>query len=362
MNQEIRFVTSADGTQIACGLIGRGRPLVKAPTWLSHVGMDIESPVWRHWWTELSNSRYFLRFDQRGCGLSDRDVADISFDRWVEDLEAVVDSLRVDSFDLLGMSQGGAVAMAYAARHPERVRHLVLLGAFALGWAHRSGPEEHQSTIELIRRGWGSNNPAYRQMFTSQFMPDATMEQMLSFNELQRLSTSPEMAVKFQVAVGEIDVRNLLARIQAPTVVFHCREDARIPFDQGRFIAASIPGATFVPLPGSSHILLPANPAWEVFREHLREFVGPQAAAEALGVAPQAPAELPERLTPRELEVLRLVSEGKTDRQVAEELYISIRTVGNHVKNILEKTGSANRTAAAIFASTHGLLMEPQSE
>lgn len=357
MDQELRFVTMPDGVRICTSGLGAGQPLVKAPNWLSHAGMDITSPVWGHWWAELSSQRRFIRFDQRGCGLSDWVVPEMTFESWVSDLECVVDTLEVERFDLLGMSQGGAVAIEYAARHPERVRRLLLYGAFARGWAKRGAEEEHQAILALIKRGWGGENPAYRQLFTSQFMPDASLEQMNWFNELQQMSSSPENAMQFQIEVGNIDVTERLSQVDAPTLIFHSRHDARIPFDEGRQIAASMPNARFAALESRNHILLESEPAWAVFREKLNRFLHEDDATDHARETPgEAALEDGADLTPREVEVLRLVAEGKTDRQIADELVISVRTVGNHVKNILAKTGSTNRTAAAIYGATHRLL------
>ena len=358
MDQELQFVTTPDGVRICTTALGAGPSLVKAPNWLSHAGMDSTSPVWGHWWAELSSQRRFIRFDQRGCGLSDWVVPEMTFENWVSDLECVVDSLEVEQFDLLGMSQGGAVAIEYAARHPERVRRLVLYGAFARGWAKRGAEEEHRAILALIKRGWGGDNPAYRQLFTSQFMPDATLEQINWFNELQRLSSSPENAMQFQIEVGNVDVTERLSQVHAPTLIFHSRHDARIPFDEGRQIAASMPNARFVALESRNHILLEGEPAWAEFCDELERFLDED---RAIGIVqPEMPPETAledgANLTPREIEVLRLVAEGKTDRQIADELVISIRTVGNHLKNILAKTESTNRTAAAIYAAAHGLL------
>jgi DNA-binding CsgD family transcriptional regulator len=209
--------------------------------------------------------------------------------------------------------------------------------------------------LSLIQRGWAAENPAYRQIFTTQFMPDATVAQMNWFNELQRLSTSTENAVRFQMEVGQIDVSRRLSEISAPTLVFHCRQDARVPFEEGRFIAATIPSARFVELSSRSHILLDTDPAWPVFCAELRRFLDEGGSVEnpQLGILP---GPLEDHLTQRELEVLRLISRGKTDREIAAELFISARTVGNHVKNILTKTDCPNRTAAAIYAAKRGLL------
>lgn len=351
LKQEVCFITTPDGVRIACGVAGKGAPLVKAPNWLSHVEFDWGSPIWRHWWEGLSRRHLFVRFDQRGCGLSDREVEDLSFDRWVSDLECVVDELGLDRFALLGMSQGAAVAAEYAVRHPDRLSHLVLHGGFPRGWAKRGGSTaEYSALLTLIREGWGRENAAYRQVFTSQFIPEGTAEQMQWFNELERVSASPEGAVRFQVEVGKIDVLDHLARITTPTLVFHARHDARVPFEQGRLLASLIPHAQFVPLESKNHILLESEPAWPVFLSELHTFLG------AAGPASLRPLERYGNLTKREVEVLRLIADGKTDREIAADLFLSVRTVGNHVKNILDKTSCANRTEAAVYATRLGLL------
>jgi len=358
MEQDLRFITAPDGVRICTSSLGIGLPLVKAPNWLSHAGMDIDSPVWMHWWRELAAHRRFVRFDQRGCGLSDWLVPTMTFADWVGDLECVVDTLGIERFDLLGMSQGGAVAIEYAARHPERVRRLVLHGAFARGWAKRGDEEEHEAILALIRRGWGGDNPAYRQLFTSQFMPDATQEQMKSFNELQRLSSSPENAARFQVEVGNIDVMERLPQVKTPTLIFHSRDDARIPLAEGLQLAASLPNARMVTLESRNHILLEHEAAWGTFRREIRNFLDATDSTTSRQAAKRqgSAAAITGLLTPREIEVLQLVAGGKTDRQIAGDLVISVRTVGNHVKSILSKTGCANRTAAAVYATTRGLL------
>lgn len=346
-NHEIRYVSARDGVRVACASVGTGPPLVKAPNWLSHAGIDGDSPVWRHWWRELSRGHRFIRFDQRGCGLSDWSVKDLSFGMWVHDLESVVDAFDLDRFVLLGVSQGGAVAVEYAARHPERVSHLVLIGAYATGWANRPGPhDQHQALLTLIKTGWGSENPAFRQIFTSQFMPEASAEQMNWLNDLGRASSSPDNAYRFQLEVGQIDVREHARNVAAPTLVFHSRHDARVPFDEGRQLASAIPGARFVALQSQNHILLEDEPAWSLFVSELRAFL-----ATAGARANDAPGQLASRLTERERQVLRLVAIGKTDRDIATDLSLSVRTVGHHVRNILNKTGSANRTAAAAWAA-----------
>ena len=285
IRQRIRFCHSRDGVRIACAEAGEGPPLVKAANYLTHLEYDWESPVWRHWLEALATGRRYVRYDERGCGLSDWDIEDFSLEAWVADLEAVVDGLGLERFALLGISQGGAVAIAYAVRHPERVSHLVLYGAYARGRFHRStSPDQQQEArtlLDLMRLGWGQDNPAFRQTFTSLFMPDGTLGQMRWFNELQRRTTSPENAVRFEEAFYGIDVAELARRVTTPTLILHARGDAMIPFEEGRRLAALIPDSTFVPLEGRNHILLETEPAWPRFVEEVRAFLD-QAPPDAL--------------------------------------------------------------------------------
>ena len=276
MEQEIQFTTASDGVSICYSTVGSGPPLVKAPNWLGHLEFDWRSPVWRHWWEELAKDHLLVRFDQRGSGLSDWSVEDVSFAAHVGDLESVVDALGLERFVLLGVSQGGAFAVEYAVRHPERVSELILYGSYPRGRAFR-GPEEAakaEAESILINTGWGQDNPAYRQLFTSMFMPEATPEQMNWFNELQRVSASPENAFRIVTAAATIDVLDRLPLVSVPTLVLHGREDARVSFDVGRRLAAGIPSARFVPLESKNHILLEGEPAWQVFLSEFRKFVG----------------------------------------------------------------------------------------
>jgi pimeloyl-ACP methyl ester carboxylesterase len=277
LRQDIRFCTASDGIRIAYSTVGNGRPLVKAANFLNHLEYEWESRVWQHWIHEISRHHVFVRYDERGCGLSDWQVEDLSFDAWLRDLETVANALGPGQFDLLGISQGGAVAAAYAARHPERVSHLILFSAFECGWQVRGNTraiEEWAALVALLRLGWGRSNPVFRQIFTSRFIPDAGSEQMEWFDDLQRVSASPENAARLMDEISKLDVRALLAGIQLPTMVFHCEGDAVIPFDEGRRLAAAIPGATFVPLPSRNHLVLEHEPAWQVVVRELRAFLG----------------------------------------------------------------------------------------
>jgi DNA-binding winged helix-turn-helix (wHTH) protein/pimeloyl-ACP methyl ester carboxylesterase len=277
LRQVMRFCTATDGARIAYSTVGDGPPLVKAANWLNHLEHEWESPVWKHWITDLSRHHVFVRYDERGCGLSDWNVPDFSFDAWVRDLDTVVDALGVERFALLGISQGGAVAAAYAAQHPERVSHLILYGAHARGWQHRGDPQEleaYAALTQLVRLGWGRNHPAFRQMFTARFIPDAGPAEMEWFNDLQRITSSPENAARFMDQFASVDVRPLLADIVVPTIVFHCQEDGVVPFNEGRLLAAGVRGARFVPLPSRNHLLLEHEPAWQIFLRELGAFLG----------------------------------------------------------------------------------------
>jgi class 3 adenylate cyclase/pimeloyl-ACP methyl ester carboxylesterase len=275
--QEIHFCTTADGVQLAYSRMGSGPPLVKTGNWMTHLEFDFETPIWRHLYRELSRDHTLIRYDARGNGLSDRDVEEVSFETYVSDLEAVVDAAALERFALFGISQGCAVSIGYAVRHPERVTHLILLGGYAVGWAKRarSAEEKEQGAamLSLVRLGWGQETPSFRQLWTSQFMPDATKEQADWFNELERISISPEQAVRNLIANGDTDVSALLAQVRVPTLVMHSRDDARVPFDQGRRLAGGIPGARFVPLASRNHLILEDEPAFPRFLEEMRRFL-----------------------------------------------------------------------------------------
>jgi class 3 adenylate cyclase/pimeloyl-ACP methyl ester carboxylesterase len=279
--QDIHFCQSKDGVQLAYARSGQGPALVKSGHWMTHLEFDFESPVWRHLYRELSRDHAFYRYDARGNGLSDRDIADVRFENFVDDLEAVVDAAGIERFALLGISQGCAVSIAYAVRHPERVSHLVLHGGFAVGWKKRARTpaekEAGEAMLTLMRLGWGQENPAFRQMFTSQFIPSANKQQADWFNEFQRICCSATDAARNLAANGEGDVSALLSQVTVPTLVMHARHDARVPFELGRRMAAGIPGARLVPLESENHIMLEGEPALERFLEELKAFIEPKA-------------------------------------------------------------------------------------
>jgi pimeloyl-ACP methyl ester carboxylesterase len=275
-HQEIKYCRTPDGVRLAYAMSGSGPPLVKAANWLNHLEYDWDSPVWRHVFRGLSRDHMLIRYDARGNGMSDWDVDQLSFDAWVSDLETVVDAAGVERFPLIGISQGCAVAVSYAVRHPERVSHLLLYGGFALGGKKRvpQEKEKRDAMKTLMRFGWGADDPSFRQIFTGQFIPGATQEQAASFNELQRRTTSPECAARYFDTVGDIDITDLLAKVTAKTLVMHVRGDLICPIEAGRALAAGIAGARFVAFQGQNHLFLENEPASQRFFEEIKLFLG----------------------------------------------------------------------------------------
>ncbi|GFG54928.1 transcriptional regulator [Mycolicibacterium agri] len=275
--QHIAFCRAADGVRLAYAVVGEGPPLVRAANWMTHLGYDIESPVWRHWVRDLSQRHTFIRYDERGCGLSDWNASDFSFDDWVSDLESVVEALGLERFPLLGVSQGGAVAVAYAARHPERVTKLVLCSAYARGRGARAVSDEERRAaaldLDLARVGWGRDDPAFRQVFAAQFLPDGTRADWDAFDQLQRRTTSPENAVRFLEEFARIDVREEASHLTCPTLIMHSRDDHRQPLRFGEELASLIPNSRLVALSSNNHLLTATEPAWPVFCEELEAFL-----------------------------------------------------------------------------------------
>lgn len=342
LRQSVRFCRSSDGTWLAVAAVGQGPLLLRAAHWLSHVEHDLLSPVWRPWLAELSRRYRYIRYDQRGSGLSDRGVAEFSLDAWVADLEAVADGLGPGRFALLGMSQGGAVAIAYCARHPERVSRLVLYGAYARG-AQRRGADtrlEAQTLVNLVRVGWGRDNPAYRQVFTHQFIPGGTAEQQAWWSELERVCATPDDAARTLEAFHQIDVSALAAQLRVPTLVMHAQGDARVPYDEGRLLATLVPGARFVTLDSCNHVLLHSEAAWPVFLHQLHAFL-----AEDGATAPAFAA-----LTLAERAVLALLAQGLDNGAIAARLGKREKTVRNQVSSIFDKLGVRSRAEAIVRA------------
>ncbi len=290
---------------------------------MSHLEFDWESPVWSHLLTELSRQHTLVRYDERGCGLSDWDVPDLSFEAWVGDLETVVDATGVDRFPLLhgGYARGRLRRGADARQH-----------------------EEAETMNKLAELGWGQENPAFRQFFTTQVIPGGTADQHRWFNELERISTSPANAGRFMRVFNEIDVVPLLPKVSCPTLVLHCVRDARVPFAEGRLIAGLIPGARFVPLESDNHLLLDNELMWSRWIDELRGFLPAHSIDDPAFAA----------LTPRELELIELIAQGRDNTQIAAQLDLSVKTVRNHITSIFAKLEVENRSQAIVLARDAG--------
>jgi pimeloyl-ACP methyl ester carboxylesterase/DNA-binding CsgD family transcriptional regulator len=338
--------------QLAYGVHGSGPPLVKAPNWLTHIEHDWRSAVWRHWLTGLGERCTVIRYDERGCGLSDREVGEdgFEFERWLGDLEAVVDAVGPERFALLGISQGAGIAIAYAVRHPGRVSHLILYGGYLRGSARLDERMREQGELmaSAIRTGWGARNPAFRRLFTTLFLPEGTPEQIAWFDELQQTSASPETAARIWAARMDVDVSDLAPAVTVPTLVLHAREDGLVPYKYGRELASMIPGARFVPLEGCNHILLEDEPAWPAFLAEVGAFL-------AVGATATAPPARPSDwdLSTREEQILALVAQGRSNEEIATTLFLSVRTVERHLSNIYVKLRVSGKSARAAAAARY---------
>jgi pimeloyl-ACP methyl ester carboxylesterase/DNA-binding CsgD family transcriptional regulator len=353
MRQQIRFATARDGVQIAFATAGEGPHLVRVNNWFTHLELDWDNLVWRHWSEALADRRTLVRYDPRGSGLSDRDIADVSLDALVSDLEAVVDALKLRRFPLLGLCQGGAVAIAYAARHPERVSRLVLYDSYLhggfVGDVGERIAQQARAFGQMIELGWGSKVGAFREMFANLLMPEAGEGQQKWIGELQRRSATPAMACRLWNEFNSFDVRLEASRVAAPALVFHVRGDAMVPFEAGRRLAAALPNARFVPLEGKNHILRADEPAWPIFKEALNDFLAadePTVDASAGRLA---------SLTSREREILDGIARGLSNAQIADRLCIAGKTVRNHVNHIFSKLEVQHRAEAIVLARTSGL-------
>jgi pimeloyl-ACP methyl ester carboxylesterase/DNA-binding CsgD family transcriptional regulator len=350
MDQQVRFCASSDGARLAYALSGTGPPLVRAPHWFTHLEHDWSNPAMMPWSAGLSRGYSLLRFDQRGTGLSDRDVPVPTWKCHIEDLASVVDAARFDRFALIGLSQGAAFAIAYAAMHPERVSHLIICGGFARGRKVRGVSDEEMETLQrLIELGWGGDDPSFRQVFTTRFMPDASLDAIHAFNDMMPLTASAQMAGRLHRANLYVDAREQAARVKCPTLVFHARGDLSIPFEEGRLIAGLIPGARFVTLETRNHLMTESEPAWRDFLAALEGFYP------SIGARPGGfPG-----LTPRESEVLELIAQGLDNAQIAARLELSEKTVRNNITHIFDKIQVENRSQAIVRAREAGLGAKP---
>jgi pimeloyl-ACP methyl ester carboxylesterase/DNA-binding CsgD family transcriptional regulator len=347
--QHVRYVVAADGTRLAWAEAGDGQTVVKAANWLTHLEYEWESPVWRHWLEFFSGRTRFVRYDERGCGMSDWRKEGLSLDLWAADLHAVIEAARPDApVTLLGISQGAATCIRYAIQHPERVSRLILYGGYARGALRRGTPEAQsfrRAMIDLARVGWGRDNPTFRQVFTSRFIPGGTPEQLQWFNDLCLKTASGEVVASLLEARAIVDVTDDLRAVQVPTLVLHARNDEVIPLDEGRLLATAIPHAEFVELDSRNHILLEHEPAWQRFREAVSSFL----MLDSVGAASVFGA-----LSARERQVLGGLVQGLSNSEIAERLEISEKTVRNHVSNLFDKLGVWSRAQAIVFARDHG--------
>lgn len=349
---QIRFCKSSDGLRIAYSQGGRGPAMIEVATWLNHVEHDWKSPIWNARLVELTANYTLTRYDGRGCGLSDQNPKTLTFDDLVADLEAVVEAAGLKRFILLGCCQGGPVAIAYAARHPEHVSHLVLYGAYSRGKLKRNPSQqdidEAETMLKLVELGWGRDNPAFRQVYTALLIPDSRPEQYRWFIDMQRMTISPKNVVRLMRALDVIDISDALSNIHSPTLVLHAREDRRIPFAEGQLIAHSIPNAELVPLDSRNHLLLEHQPAWRQFLDETMRFVRTKRTANSAETGFL-------ELTAREREVLDQIARGLDNAQIAKSLSLSEKTVRNHINSIFGKLGTPNRAQAIVRAREAGL-------
>jgi pimeloyl-ACP methyl ester carboxylesterase/DNA-binding CsgD family transcriptional regulator len=358
MQQEIRFCTASDHVRLAYARVGQGPALVKVGNWMSHLEYDWNSPVWQPWLENWSRFHTFYRYDPRGCGLSDWNVSNFSFDALVSDLETVVDAAGLEQFDLFSMSQGGCVAIAYTARHPERVRKLVIYGGYLQGsLSDNPTPEvleEAEVLLKLFKLSWGSDKPEYRHVFTMPLIPEGTPEQFAWFNNLQFVSTSPANAMEVQRMFSFVDVREAASVIRVPTMIVQAKHDAMVPFELGRQTAAHIPGARFAILDSKNHVLMQTEPAWNYFWDEFYRFL--EVDAEVLKEKAEATAEDKAwaELSVREREVLSLLARGYSNQQISQRLFLSEKTVRNYVSNIYEKLRISSRGEAIVLARKLG--------
>lgn len=349
LRQHIRYVKVGDGSRLAWAEAGEGPLVVKAANWLTHLEYEWESPVWKHWLHFFSSHFRFVRYDERGCGMSDWRPGELTLAQWAEDLAAVIDAAEPDGpVTLLGISQGAATCIEYALQHPGRVARLILYGGYARGAFRRGTPDAaaaYRAIIDLARVAWNSDNPSFRQVFTSRFIPGGSAEQLDWYNELCRRVISGEAAAALMTARAGVDITDRLEEIRCPTIVLHAREDAVVPIAEGRLVASGIRGAEFVELDSPNHVLLEQEPAWQRFREVVTAFLRSGQAAEADSFA---------ALSAREREVLALMTEGLGNADIAERLGISEKTVRNHASNLFDKLGVWSRAQAIVFARDRG--------
>jgi pimeloyl-ACP methyl ester carboxylesterase len=359
MKQQVRFCTSFDGARVAYAICGDGPPLVMSASWLTHLEHQWRSLAWKPWLEYFSGRYTLIRYDSRGCGLSDRDVREISFDIWMRDFEAVIDAAGFDTFFLLGTCQGGPLAVEYAARHPHRVERLVVYGSYARGLAQRSEmPNQARKAkvlLDMLGLGWGQDSHAYLQVWASLFQPGGTIEHLRSWSEQQRLSTSAETAALMFRTTFNVDVQDAARRIKCPTLVINPERDALVPLEEGRRLAGLIPDARFVTLDTNNHMLLPEEPAWQQLLTEVEAFLHEPAAKPKAS----APKQRFSALSARERDVLEAIARGLDNAEIAASLQLSEKTVRNHITRVLDKIGVEHRYQAIVLARDAGLGRAP---
>jgi pimeloyl-ACP methyl ester carboxylesterase/DNA-binding CsgD family transcriptional regulator len=344
--QQVRYVQAPDGARLAWAQSGAGPIMVKAANWLTHLEYEWDSPVWRHWIEFFSTHCRFVRYDERGCGMSEWQPGTLSLDQWAADLGSIIDAAEPSGpVTLLGISQGAATCIHYAIHHPARVARLVLYGGYAHGAFHRTSAREHRAMIDLARAAWGKDNPTFRQIFTSRFIPGGSPEQLQWFNDLCLRTTTGEVVAALLEARAVVDIVESLAAVRVPTLVLHARNDEVIPVSEGRLLASTIPGAEFVELDSRNHILLQDEPAWHRFRDAVLSFLQLDAASADAAF---------EALSTRERQVLALMTDGLSNADIASRMEISEKTVRNHASNVFDKLGVWSRAQAIVFARDRG--------
>ena len=355
MSQQVRFCTGGDGVKLAYAISGKGPPLVMSATWLTHLEHQWKSLAWRPWLEAFSRDHTLLRYDSRGCGLSDREVSDVSFEAWVRDFERVIEVAGFERFALLATCQGGPIAMEFAARHPERVSRLVLYGTYARGRARRTNlPQQVQKAkllLELTELGWGQENHAFLQIWASQFQPGGSLEHLRSWSEQQRAATSAENALRLLRVGWNVDVTQTARRLKCPVLVIHVDGDAVVPIEEARMLAGLIPNCRFVQLESENHMPLADEPAWARLVDEVRSFL-----REPGSVGSDGRSTLPlGALTARERDVLDCIARGLDNAEIAASLALSEKTVRNHITRVFDKLGVQHRYQAIVLARDAGL-------
>jgi pimeloyl-ACP methyl ester carboxylesterase/DNA-binding CsgD family transcriptional regulator len=353
MNQDIRFCTTSDNVKLAYAVSGEGPPLLMPATWLSHLEHQWDSLAWRPWLETLSRKYTLLRYDSRGCGLSDRAPGELSFEAWIRDIEAVADAAGFKQFDIVAICWGGPIGVEYAARHPERVARLVLYGAYSLGRLRGEKPleaEQARVLLDMVRLGWGQKNHALSQVWGNYFQPGGTLEHLRSWSEQQALSTSAQTAAQLLQIGWQTDVRAAARMIKCPTLALHIARDTAVPIEDGRKLATLIPDCRFVQIDGENHMPLADEPAWRQIVDEIDTFLKQPIEAGA------ARHSLPlDDLTARERDVLEAIAQGLDNNEIAAALGMSEKTVRNHITRVLDKIGVEHRYQAIVRAREAGL-------